>query len=77
MLSLLSVSVLALRSPVLPLPQPLCLSPGLPPQFTSHDCRRLTASLKSESWNRWNMNGSVVYEKGVWVKEVVQGDPHL
>lgn len=33
MLSLLSVSVLALRSPVLPLPQhlSLCLSPGLPP----------------------------------------------
>lgn len=24
---------------------------------------------KSESWNRWNMNGSVVYEKGVWAEE--------
>lgn len=53
----------------------LCLFPGLatpsPPPFISHGCRRLTASPKSESWNRWNMNGSLVYEKGVWVKEVV------
>lgn len=39
--------------------------------LTSHECWRLTASPKSESWNRWNMNGSLVYEKGVWVKEVV------
>lgn len=36
-----------------------------PPPFTSHDLRRLTASPKSESWNRWNMNGSLVYEKGL------------
>lgn len=41
------------------------------PPFTSHESQRLTASPKSESWNRWNMNGSLVYEKGVWVKEVV------
>lgn len=62
-------------SPLFPLPQLLalchCLSPAYCNPLTSHECWRLTASPKSESWNRWNMNGSLVYEKGVWVKEVV------
>ena len=62
-------------SPVFPLPRllSLCLSPSITPHppFPSHESRRLTASPKSESWNRWNMNGSLVYEKGVWVKEAV------
>ncbi len=48
-------------------PPPIFLS--LPFRSVSHDFSRLTASPKSESWNRWNMNGSVVCEKGVWAKE--------
>lgn len=37
----------------------------LTPTPASHDFLRLTVSQKSESWNRWNMNGSLVYEEKV------------
>lgn len=69
MLALLQLLSLCLPVPTSPAPQlpPFSIPP---PPFTSHESLRLTASPKSESWNRWNMNGSLVYEKGVWVKEV-------
>lgn len=60
-----------------PPPMPVTPLPSLPPSLRSQQRVRLTASPKSESWNRWNMNGSVVYEKGVWVERGAGEGPSI